>query len=388
MEVIEKNMIYQGIDMITISGIVVAVVITALLFLIFLVSRYRKFRTNQFIIHLRNGKVKSAGLGGRLFLLPLIDEYIVIPTTTVQTTLEAQEKVISMEYQDIAIVAMLYWRVVNPEVAYSAVSWDRRSDNFVETILKVAAEAIIRTTCANMPIERIVRERVEIINAITRDLTELTKDWGLIIESIEIKEVNILEHDLKKNMETFKQAEEARKARIASAEANREATLKELEVQQLLGVREQDVQREIALKEKEKEIKVAEQERERIIIAADAERQKKIIDVDGEAQQIKRKLIAQAEGEAMSIKQQMLAQAEGFKEQVAAMSGADERFLAVQLTNILPEIFKHLSPDKMYILGDNNTAFSGLVKSILPFLQLLPTFSDEVKKFIDKKTTE
>lgn len=368
-----------------ISTIVVIIVVILFLFLIFLASRYRKFKTNQFIIHLRNGRVKSAGMGGNLFLLPLIDEYIVIPTTTVQSTLEAQEKVISKEYQDIAVVAMLYWKVINPELAFSAVSWDIRSDDYIETILRVAAEAVIRTTCANMPLERIVRERRVIIDAITKDLTELTKDWGIIIESIEIKEVNILNHDLKKNMETLKQAEEERKARIANAEANRIAKLKELEVHQLLGTQEQDVQREIALKEKEKQIKVAESERERIKIVADAERQKKIIDVEGEAQQIKKRLVAQAEGEAESIRQQMIAQAEGFKQQVESMSLADERFLAVQLTNILPEIFKNLKPDKMFVLGENHNAFSGLVKSIIPFLQLLPEFSDEVKKFVNNR---
>jgi len=63
------------------------------------------------------------------------------------------------------------------------------------------------------------------------------------------------------------------------------------------------------------------------------------------------------------------------------MSTADERFLAVQLTNILPEIFKNLSPDKMFIMGDGNEAFSSLSRAILPFLQLLPEYSDKIKEF-------
>ncbi|MCK4371208.1 MAG: hypothetical protein KAW03_09085, partial [Candidatus Lokiarchaeota archaeon] len=72
-----------------------------------------------------------------------------------------------------------------------------------------------------------------------------------------------------------------------------------------------------------------------------------------------------------------------FKEQVEAMSTADERFLAVQLTNILPEIFKNLSPDKMFIMGDGNEAFSSLSRAILPFLQLLPEYSDKIKDFFN-----
>ncbi len=364
-------------------GLGVTIGIIIFLFVIFLAARYRKFKTNQFVIHLRNGKVKHAGLGGSLFLLPLIDEYIVIPTTSIQTVVEAHEQVVSNEYQNIEIEGLLIWKVVDPEKAFSAVSWIMRDENYVEKILKGAAEAIIRTTCANMPLERIIRERREIIDPIEKDLHELTADWGIVIESLEILEVIIVEQELKKNMEATKQAEELRKARIAKAEAERESKIRELEVKNEVGIQEQLVEREIELRRKEKEIAIAEQERERKIIEADGERQKKIIEVDAEAQQIKRKLIAQAEGEAENIKQQMLAQAEGFKEQVEAMSTADERFLAVQLTNILPEIFKNLSPDKMFIMGDGNEAFSSLSRAILPFLQLLPEYSDKIKDFFN-----
>ena len=369
-------------------GIGVTVGIIIFLFVIFLAARYRKFRTNQFVIHLRNGKVKHAGLGGSLFLLPLIDDYIVIPTTSIQTVVEAHEQVVSHEYQNIEIEGLLIWKVIDPEKAFSAVSWNPRDENYVEKILKGAAEAIIRTTCANMPLEKIIRERREIIDPIEKDLHELTADWGVVIESLEIIEVIIVEPELKKNMEATKQAEEFRKARIAKADAERASKLRELEVRNELGTQEQFVEREIEIRKKEKEIAIAELERERKKIEADGDRQKKIIEVDAEAQQIKRKLIAQAEGEAENIKQQMLAQAEGFKKQVEAMSSADERFLAVQLTNILPEIFKHIKPDKMFIMGDGNEVFSSLSKAIMPFLQLLPEYSDKIKGFFNNGGVE
>lgn len=358
------------------SGILIFV-----LFVIFMATRYRKFKTNQFVIHLRHGKVKHAGLGGSLWLLPLIDEYIEIPTTSIQTILEAHEQVVSKEYQNISIYGMVIWKVIDPERAFSAVSWFPHDENYVEKILKNAAEAIIRTTCANMEIEMIIRERQEIINIVSKELHELTADWGLIIESIEIREVNILEPELKKNMEAVKKAIEFRKARVAKADAERESKLRELEVQNEIGIQQQFVEQEIAMRQKDKEIAIAEKERERKKIEADGERQKKVIDAEADAQQIKKRLIAKAEGEAENIKQQMLAQAEGFKKQVEAMTSADERFLAVQLTNILPEIFKNLNPDKMFIMGDGNESFSALSKAIMPFLQLLPEYSDQIKKF-------
>ncbi|MBK5133808.1 hypothetical protein JJE00_05200 [Candidatus Bathyarchaeota archaeon] len=363
-------------------GITVTCAIIGFLFIIFMAARYRKFKTNQFVIHLRNGKVKSAGLGGSLWLLPLIDEYIVIPTTSIQTILEAHDQVVSQEYQNIEFVGMIIWKVVDPEKAYSAVSWNLRDENYVEKILKGAAEAVMRTICANMPLELIIRERREMIDHVMKDLHELSADWGILIETFEILEVIIVEAELKKNMEAVKQAIEYQKARIAKAEAERASKLLELEVQNETGTREQLVQRDIELQRKEKEISIAERERERKKIEADGERQRVIIEADGQAYAIKKNLIAQAEGEAESIRQQMLAQAEGFQEQVDAMSNADQRFLAVQLTNILPEIFKHLSPDKMFIMGSGDEAFSSLSKAILPFLQLLPEYSDKIKNFL------
>lgn len=369
-------------------GLGVVIPIILFLFIIFFAARYRKFKTNQFVIHLRNGKVKSAGLGGSLILLPLIDEYVVIPTTSIQTILEAHDQVVSKEYQNIEIVGMAIWKVIDPEKAFSAVSWIPRDENYVEKILKGAAEAIIRTTCANMPLELIIRERREIIDHVSKDLHELTADWGVIIETFEILEVIIQEPELKKNMEATKQAIEYRKARIARAEAERESKIRELEVKNEIGTQEQLVERNIELRRKEKEIAIAEQERERKKIEADGERQKKVIEADADAQQIKRKLIAQADGEAEIIRQQMLAQAEGFLKQVEAMSSADERFLAVQLTNILPEIFKNLSPDKMFIMGDGNEAFTSLSRAIMPFLQLLPEYSDKIKDFFNNGGTK
>ena len=374
-------MLFQEINVWAI-GITVTCAIIGFLFIIFMAARYRKFKTNQFVIHLRNGKVKSAGLGGSIWLLPLIDEYIVIPTTSIQTILEAHDQVVSMEYQNIEFVGMIIWKVVDPEKAFSSVSWNLRDENYVEKILKGAAEAVIRTICANMPLELIIRERREIIDHVLKDLHELSADWGILIETFEILEVIIVEAELKKNMEAVKQAVEYQKARIAKADAEQESRMKELQVQNEIGTQEQLVQRDIELRRKEKEISIAEKERERKKIEADGERQRVVIEADGQASAIKRKLIAQAEGEAESIRQQMLAQAEGFQEQVDAMSNADQRFLAVQLTNILPEIFKHLSPDKMFIMGNGDDAFSSLSKAILPFLQLLPEYSDKIENFL------
>lgn len=375
-------MIYQATVDITqyLWLIIVAAILFGLVLLIFFFSRYKKFRTNEFVIHLRNGKLKSAGMGGKLFKLPIFDDVIVIPTTTQQTTLEAHQNLVTRELQDISLEAYLFWKVLKPEVAYTAVSWDSKATNFVEHVLRNATEAIIRTTCANMELETIIRERMAIIKAIADRLHEIVTDWGIVIESIEIKEVHILDEGLKHNMEQLKKSMMEQEARIAKARTEEASRTQELLVQQKVGMQEQDTEQSIQLKSKEREIAVADQERERVKIEADAARQQKIIQADGESQQIKMKLTAQAEGEAQKIRQQMLAQAEGFKSQVEAMSLADERFLAVQMINALPEVFSNVKPEKMVVIGDSENAFGSLAKSVIPFLQIIPHVSEDIVK--------
>ena len=105
-----------------IVGIVIIIVVTIVLIALFFASRYRKFKTNEYVIFLRGGKVKSAGRGGHVIKLPLIDEIIVIPTTTRKTLLNSSDKILSREFQDVKISAILYWRVSEPEISFNVFS--------------------------------------------------------------------------------------------------------------------------------------------------------------------------------------------------------------------------------------------------------------------------
>ena len=204
-------------------------VVVIILFFIIYSSRYRKFRPNEYVIWLRNGEVRKAEKGGSGWLMPLIDEVIIIPVTVQQTLLEAKERVVSHEYQDLSVTAFIYWRVVNPEIAFSKVSWDASQQDYVEKVIKNAAESIIRTTCANMPIEQIIRERQEIIKVITSELHSLMADWGITTESVEIRDVEVLDHQLKENLEAVKKIAEEQKAKLRSAEMIELTKLRDLE---------------------------------------------------------------------------------------------------------------------------------------------------------------
>ncbi len=335
---------------------IVTLTVLFFFFMLFLLSRYRKFKTNEFVIYLRNGKVKRAGLGGRLFMLPLIDEVIVIPTTIQQTSLEAKEKVVSREYQNIGVTGFVFWQVTEPSAAFTNVSWDKRSSDYVETVIKNAAESIIRTTMATMALEDIIRERSKIIDAVISELHDLMANWGVTAHSVEIRDVEVLDPELKGNMEAVKKAVEEQKAKLRRAEMLEITRMRDLDVLEKTGVAEQEIQLEIQQKSKQREVKVQELERQRVEVEATAERNR---------------LQLIAEGEAAKIKQDLIAEAEGVLQQIMALKESDERLFQLKLIEAIPTIFKELPVDKMYVIGDSNSAFGSIAGAALPFIQVL-----------------
>ncbi|MHA2094810.1 MAG: SPFH domain-containing protein, partial [Candidatus Hodarchaeales archaeon] len=326
--------------------IVVLVGVIFFLFVMYYVSRYHKYKTNEYVIHFRRGKIKRAGTGGTVVKWPVLDEIIVIPTTVQQTLLEAREKVVSYEYQDVALTAFVYWRVTNPEISYSKVSWNPVRSDYVEKAIKNATEAIIRTTCANMKIEQIIRNRAEIIKNVTSELHHLAGDWGLTVESVEIRDVEVLDQRLKENLEAVKKIEEAQTAQLRQAEMEEKVQLRNLEVRRHTGQQDQEVKLTIEKKAKEREIQIVQLEQQRAVIAAETERKRKQIQSEAEkylkiTQEVgveverirqealahKDQLLAEAEGEAAKISKTQIAYAQGILEQAKALSQADEKYI-------------------------------------------------------------
>ncbi|MHA1542924.1 MAG: SPFH domain-containing protein [Candidatus Hodarchaeales archaeon] len=369
--------------------IIVGIFVLIFLFIMFFVSRYRKFKTNEYVIHFRRGKVKRAGTGGTVVLWPIFDEIVVIPTTVQQTLLEAREKVVSYEYQDVALTAFVFWRVTNPEISYSKVSWNPNRSDYVEKAIKNATEAIIRTTCANMKIEQIIRNRMEIIKNVTSELHHLAGDWGITIESIEIRDVEVLDQRLKDNLEAVKKIEEAQTAQLRQAEMEQAVQLRNLQVRRHTGEEDQKVKLVIESQAKEREIQVARLEQERTIIQAETERKQKQINAEAEkylqitqtvgveaarirqeAEARKDQLLAEAEGEAAKISQTQIAIAQGILEQAKALSQADDKYIQMRAIEMLPEVFKNITVDKMILLGEGQDAFKSIAQMVVPFLEI------------------
>ena len=205
-----------------------------------------------------------------------------------------------------------------------------------------------------------------------------------MIESLEIIEVTILDADLKKNMEAVKKIAEEQKARLAQADAQEVYRLRELEVDQKVGVADEQTKTQIIITKKNKEIQEQDKERERLLIESDMRKQSSIMDSEAAAEGISLRKFAEYKAEADGISLKMGATAEGIQKQVESLSGADQQYLILKLLEGMPEVFANVKPEKMLVVGDN--PFGSLAKTVVPFLEILPNFSEFAKKLMNKAT--
>ncbi len=370
----------------------VGLAVVLVLFVLFYASRYRKFTSDTYMIHFRNGRVIKAGIGGKAVTIPLIDEVRVVPVTTQSTFLEAKEKVLSREFQEISVTAFVFWRVIDPEVAFSRTSWDKSADAYIENIIKNAAESIIRTTCANMALEKIIRDRQAIIEAVTKELYSLTKDWGMLVESCEIRDIEIIDPNLKSNVSAIMKIEQEKLARLKNAEMEEITKLRDLEVSRKVGMEQQVVGLDVESKEKDKEIAVQELERKRTEVEAKTYQTKIEIEAQAEAQKIKQlaeakqfEMESRARGDAAAIREAKMAEAEGILKRIEALAKADTRLFQEMIIEKLPEIYQNLEIDRMIITGNKEDAFSSIANAIMPFLQIIPELAKKSEFPIEKK---
>lgn len=155
----------------------------------------------EFLIHRRRGKIKHQGRGISFVCLPVIDRFYRIPSTAQALTFAADQ--ITSENQGVEVSGFAIWRICEPERASESFDFTA-SGNALETIsanLKDVVESAIRHQVANMTIEDVLRKRGTIILQLKEELAYMAEQWGLTIETVEIKNVRIMSAQLFANMQ-------------------------------------------------------------------------------------------------------------------------------------------------------------------------------------------
>ncbi len=163
-----------------------------------------RVKPSDYVIRLKNGKISKQGLGMNFFKMPS-EQFVIIPSIVSNIPFIADQ--ITKENQGVEVSGFAIWKVSDPTKIYLHFDFSEgeKPINTVNVFLKDVVESAIRHQVANMTIEEVLRKRGSIILKLKNELEYISNQWGISIETIEIKNVKIMSSQLFHNMQaTFR----------------------------------------------------------------------------------------------------------------------------------------------------------------------------------------
>lgn len=165
----------------------------------------------------RLGRFHSVRGPGLYWVIPFIDQKVQVDVRTRTVDIEAQETVTS-DSVTIRVNAVLYYRITDPEKAVIAVA-DYRNATYQ------IALTTLRNVVGQHLLDEVLKDRNKINKSVRPIVDEVTDPWGLSVERVEIKDVEIpgaMQRAMAKEAEAVRE----KRARLIKAEAEQEASMK------------------------------------------------------------------------------------------------------------------------------------------------------------------
>lgn len=154
---------------------------------------------------------------GIYYLIPLIDRQQKVDTRTATVNLEQQET-ITKDSVTIKVNAVLWFRIVEASKAILEVV------NYQQAVYQFSVTAL-RNIIGQHSLDEVLKGREQINQTLQSIVDATTEPWGIKIEMVEMKDVEIPE-SMQRAMAREAEAIREKRARIVKAEAELEASIK------------------------------------------------------------------------------------------------------------------------------------------------------------------
>jgi len=182
-----------------------------------LLSGIRIAEQYQRAVVFRLGWFMSIRGPGLYYLIPLIEWQRKIDIRTVTVAVEQQET-ITRDSVTVKVNAVLWFRVIDPAKAVLSV------ENYSMAIYQVALTGL-RNIIGQHDLDEVLKERDKINGILKSSLNELAAPWGITVEIVEMKDVEI-PLNMQRVMAMEAEAIREKRARIIKASAELEASEK------------------------------------------------------------------------------------------------------------------------------------------------------------------
>ena len=167
---------------------------------------------------LRFGKYRGLMGPGMFHVIPIVDTVTRYVDQRVRVTSVSAESTLTRDTVPVNVDAIVFWMVWNAEKAVLEVQ------NFDDAIL-MSAQTALRESIGRHELHQMVAEREMLGHELQRILDEKTNPWGITVQSVEIRDVQI-PPALQDAMSRQAQAERERQARNILGQAETEISEK------------------------------------------------------------------------------------------------------------------------------------------------------------------
>lgn len=174
----------------------------------------------------RLGRAKGLRGPGLYWIIPWVDQKVQVDVRTKTVNIEPQETV-TADSVTIRVNAVLYYRILDPVKAIN------RVENYEMAVYQVALTTLRNVVGQNI-LDDVLQNRDKINVKVQEIVDEITEPWGIVIERVEMKDVEIptsMQRAMAKEAEAIRE----KRARIIKAAAEQEASQKLSEASQLIN---------------------------------------------------------------------------------------------------------------------------------------------------------
>src|SRR6056297_3455901 len=203
-----------GTALLLVGALVLVLVVAALLSAIEIVDAYEKRALTVF------GEYRRLLEPGISFVPPFVSRTYAFDMRT-QTLDVPRQEAITRDNSPVTADAVVYIKVMDAKKAFLEVDdYKRAVSNLAQTTL--------RAVLGDMDLDDTLSKRSEINGRIRKELDEPTDEWGVRVESVEVREVNP-SPDVQQAMEQQTSAERRRRAMILEAQGERRSAVESAE---------------------------------------------------------------------------------------------------------------------------------------------------------------
>jgi regulator of protease activity HflC (stomatin/prohibitin superfamily) len=165
----------------------------------------------------RLGRIKGVMGPGLYWIIPFVDQKVQLDVRTKTVSIEPQETV-TADSVTIKVNAVLYYRILNGDRALNQV------ESYPMAVYQIALTTL-RNVVGQSMLDDVLQNRDKINFRVQQIVDEITGQWGIEIERVEIKDVEIppaMQRAMAKEAEALRE----KRARLIKASAEEEASRK------------------------------------------------------------------------------------------------------------------------------------------------------------------